>query len=111
MHKEIKKSLLERKASLLEVLNNKSQSLRKRNNDGEDYADSASLEEQDDIDSMLDEVERIELANIINALARIDEGTYGVCEDCNKNIPVARLQALPHAARCINCQRDSEQNR
>jgi len=110
MHKEIKKSLLERKSDLLQVLANKSNSLRGRNKDGEDYADSASLEEQDDIDSMLDEVEREELKKIIDALERIDNGTYGICEDCEKPISVTRLQALPHAARCIACQRSLEES-
>jgi DnaK suppressor protein len=36
------------------------------------------------------------------------EGKYGLCETCEENIPLARLQALPYATLCIGCQRESE---
>jgi RNA polymerase-binding protein DksA len=45
-----------------------------------------------------------ELREIVVALARIDQGGYGVCVDCGVDIPLARLQAQPMAARCIDCQ-------
>ncbi len=41
---------------------------------------------------------------IDQALARIDAGTYGICENCRKPIPRARLSALPHARLCIACK-------
>jgi len=37
------------------------------------------------------------------ALHRIDEGSYGICADCESSIPVARLEALPHTKLCITC--------
>ena len=37
------------------------------------------------------------------ALARLDDGTYGECEKCGESISAARLEALPSAAFCINC--------
>lgn len=46
-----------------------------------------------------------QLALVDEALARLDEGTYGRCLDCGKPIPPERLEALPWAARCIDCQR------
>jgi DnaK suppressor protein len=39
------------------------------------------------------------------AMARIDEGTFGTCVRCDKPIPAGRLEALPWAAYCIECQR------
>lgn len=42
------------------------------------------------------------------ALRRLDEGTYGVCEDCGGEIGEARLKALPFARRCIACQEQAE---
>lgn len=39
------------------------------------------------------------------ALERLDEGTFGTCVRCGKPVPIARLQALPWAAYCIECQR------
>lgn len=45
------------------------------------------------------------------ALARIEEGTYGVCADCGGDIPVARLRAYPSARRCTPCQARRELQR
>lgn len=45
-----------------------------------------------------------ELARIDAALTRMDEGRYGICIECEVDIPLARLQAQPSAARCIACQ-------
>ncbi len=42
------------------------------------------------------------------ALRRLDEGTYGVCEDCEVPISQARLLALPFARRCLECQQQAE---
>jgi DnaK suppressor protein len=42
------------------------------------------------------------------AQARMADGTYGICSNCGKKIPVARLEALPHATLCIDCQAASE---
>lgn len=38
------------------------------------------------------------------ALAKIEKGTYGVCERCGEQIPEERLKALPHAALCVRCK-------
>ncbi len=48
------------------------------------------------------------LTQVNEALARIDAGTYGICTNCGRPIPVARLRALPYAALCIDCQAKSE---
>ena len=37
------------------------------------------------------------------ALTRLDEGTYGICEGCARPIPDERLKAIPHARRCVSC--------
>jgi DnaK suppressor protein len=42
------------------------------------------------------------------ALRRLEEGTYGVCEDCQRPISEERLKAVPFARRCIDCQRHAE---
>lgn len=49
------------------------------------------------------QVLRREIADIRQALLRIEEGTYGECAVCGKPIAPARLEALPTATRCINC--------
>jgi DnaK suppressor protein len=41
---------------------------------------------------------------IDRALAKIDLGTYGICEKCGEDIPEERLEALPFAALCVKCK-------
>jgi DnaK suppressor protein len=41
---------------------------------------------------------------VLAALVRIEEHTYGRCADCGSEIPPGRLEARPDAARCVNCQ-------
>jgi len=79
-----------------------------REQSGGDVVDAALDAAQDEISSQLAEVESRELANIERALARIKNGTYGECEICGGRIPLARLNALPYATSCIECQRAAE---
>lgn len=73
-----------------------------------DIVDAALNLIQDDIDSRLAEVESRELMRIEYALERMCEGNYGICDDCGRDIPEARLTALPYATLCIACQRRAE---
>lgn len=75
-----------------------------------DVVDFALDSAQDEISSQLAEVESRELAQIEGALELMREGKYGLCEGCEKPIPLARLQALPYAATCIECQREAEKS-
>ncbi len=43
-------------------------------------------------------------ALVLEALGRIDDGTYGQCVDCGSGVPEGRLEAKPEAARCVTCQ-------
>src|SRR5208283_323353 len=43
------------------------------------------------------------LYQVNEALARIDEGNYGLCTSCKKPIPASRLKAIPHAKTCLKC--------
>jgi DnaK suppressor protein len=52
----------------------------------------------------LDEQGRREMAAIQAALARIDAGTYGICDTCGETISAERLKAIPMARRCVSCQ-------
>jgi DnaK suppressor protein len=73
-----------------------------------DLVDAALDSAQDEISSQLAEVESRELASVENALERMRKGQYGVCEGCAVKIPLARLNALPYATYCIECQREAE---
>ncbi len=47
---------------------------------------------------------RQELSSIDHALQKIDQGTYGKCDNCGKAIDPARLEALPQATLCMDCK-------
>jgi RNA polymerase-binding protein DksA len=49
------------------------------------------------------------LGQISAALERINQGTFGRCEECSVEIPKARLQAVPYARHCVECARKLEQ--
>ncbi len=61
-----------------------------------DLADDEALEG-------VDEILRQEIAQVRMALLRIENGTYGMCSQCGKDISRARLEARPIATRCIDC--------
>jgi DnaK suppressor protein len=102
------KSLLARRAALRKALAGELADLRKSSAQSGDSADVAFDTGSDEITTQLAELEARELSQIERALARIKQGTYGVCEVCQGKIPVARLNALPYSTTCIDCQREME---
>jgi DnaK suppressor protein len=71
-------------------------------------ADIATHTYDRELDSTLEGAEAMHLANIDSALRRIEEGTYGTCENCGKAISPERLEAMPWVALCIDCKRLAE---
>ena len=70
----------------------------------QDSADAGSmLSEADRTEAILHSA-RSQRDEVLAALARIDENTYGRCVDCGHEIPEGRLEARPDAARCVACQ-------
>ncbi len=49
------------------------------------------------------------LYQIDDALKRLDDGSFSVCQQCSQPITMSRLKAVPYASLCINCQRAKEQ--
>jgi RNA polymerase-binding protein DksA len=71
-------------------------------------ADSATATLNREIDSTLEESAGNVLLGIDDALQRIANGTFGTCARCGTQIAEERLEALPYATRCIDCQRLAE---
>ena len=69
-----------------------------------DVADMSLIDHNQEIEYRLSERESQMVADIDQALLRIDEGTYGVCARCGKDIPERRLDALPTARFDAECQ-------
>lgn len=101
-------SLLSRRDHLRQKLAEELASLRGEAGTG-DSADAAFDAGSDEMASQLAEHDARELRQIEAALARLKNGTYGLCEGCQKKIPVSRLNALPYTSLCIECQREMEQ--
>jgi DnaK suppressor protein len=102
------KTLLARRAALRKALAGELADLRNFKAESGDSADVAFDAGSEEIATQLAELEARELSQIERALARMKQGTYGVCEHCQGKIPVARLNALPYSTTCIDCQREME---
>jgi len=76
--------------------------------EGMDTYDLASEEREREINFILTDRDRGKLQAIEDALDRIEEGSYGVCESCESEIAEGRLQAMPFTRLCVQCQADRE---
>lgn len=93
---------LEERLALLTVRAGKIESdLRKPQNP--DWEERATEIENDEVLESLDTTTLEEVQQIQSALERLSAGTYGICLSCRKPVGDQRLQAVPHAATCINC--------
>lgn len=68
-----------------------------------DFEEQATKAEGDEMMEALEESSRAEIQQIMSALGRIKDGTYGTCANCGEDIAPARLEALPYATLCIVC--------
>ena len=105
---KMRQILIKRRDALRKALAGDLSLLKELNEHSGDVVDAALDSVQDEISSQLAEVESRELARIEYALESMRDGHYGICEGCASGIPMARLNALPYATYCINCQREAE---
>lgn len=73
-----------------------------------DIYDQASSERDRELGLLLGDREREKVHAIDEALLRIDENEYGICEECEEEIPLGRLKAMPFARHCVKCKSDLE---
>ena len=74
-----------------------------------DPTDRASLEGNRTLTLRIRDRERKLITKIEEALGRIDDGSYGVCEECGGVIAVERLKARPVTTLCITCKAEQEE--
>ncbi len=104
-----KRKLLEMRRDLLgQVEKNKLYSKEVGEDGIPDSGDVAAYSYSKEVLMGLGENERTKLRLVEEALAKIDEGTYGVCERCEEAIPVKRLELLPFTRYCVQCQSELE---
>lgn len=73
-----------------------------------DEVDQASSEYMQAFSFRLRGRERFLMDKIEHALLKIDQGTFGICEECDEPISLKRLQARPEAPLCIGCKEAQE---
>lgn len=104
---EIKKKLLKQKQQIL-IDAGLIKNLPSENNLSE-IGDIASQEIDRSFLLRLRDRERKLLKKIEKALEKIDNGTYGICESCGREIPIERLEARPVTDLCIDCKTEQEE--
>ncbi len=109
-YERLKNALLAEKASLTEQLNQLSVVVKE---EGVGYsthpADDGTLAFDQARDLAVQQNAQATMRLVDDALARLDNGTYGLCIDCGTEIDAARLKAIPYAALCLKCQSKREQ--
>jgi RNA polymerase-binding transcription factor len=73
-----------------------------------DIYDQASNERDRELSLLLGDRDREKIRNIDEALLRLDDGEYGICEECEEEIPLGRLKVMPFARHCVKCKSDME---
>ena len=107
--KQARETLLDMKSQVLRGIREDLREDREgQKDDGRDTYDVASEERDREINYLLTDRDRSKLQSIDQALERIAEGTYGICESCEGEITAERLKAMPFTRLCVQCQSERE---
>uniref|UniRef100_A0A831UCE8 TraR/DksA family transcriptional regulator n=1 Tax=Geobacter metallireducens TaxID=28232 RepID=A0A831UCE8_GEOME len=74
----------------------------------QDVGDRGLIDTLEDIGMAVADIRRQELTRMDEALGRLEEGRYGLCEDCGEEIDLERLRVAPYAPCCVECQKRRE---
>jgi DnaK suppressor protein len=103
--KIIKQTLEEQRANLLAFVEKKQGSINRKSESNPDNADRAiTFRNSNEAMLLLEHVEK-QLGDIDHALKRLEAGTYGICENCGEQIQAERLEIMPVATLCVECQK------
>jgi DnaK suppressor protein len=109
---ELKQMLLERQRELVAEVQGKIRGVRaegaEKPHEVMDQGETSEVDIQEDIELALIQMKAETLNKINEALARLEEGRYGLCFECGDEISEARLRALPFAVRCKDCEEARE---
>jgi RNA polymerase-binding transcription factor DksA len=108
---ELKALLLKEKLNLEENLGRIARPVDKEKGDYETAFDNVGSDREDNTTEVEEYTENLpveitlekKLQDVISALERMENGTYGICENCQKEIDIERLRANPSAKTCIKC--------
>ena len=107
--KSIKEMLLKMRSDLAQEISRRSKVTTEPGmHDIGDILDMVSEERTRELEILLTDREKRKLHQIDDALDKIEDNTYGLCEECSAKIQRARLKVLPFAKCCIDCQEKNE---
>lgn len=107
-HRLLRRMLEDRRREVREGLRSLREALPAEADNVKDAEEQGLDELARDIDLALTEKRAASLKRIDEALDRLEHGDYGTCVDCGRQIPSARLSAVPFAVRCVPCQEAEE---
>ncbi len=105
----VRGKLLEKRQRLLQQMQSGVSATLEASRNPFDAADLANFQVAQDTGYEVGSLESRTVAEIDHVLDRLERGQYGVCEDCNRRIPLARLRAVPFASLCVRCKEREEQ--
>jgi RNA polymerase-binding transcription factor len=111
-YEELKRMLDERQRELVAEVQGKIRGVRadgaEKPHEVMDQGETSEVDIQEDIELALIQMKAETLNKINEALARLEDGRYGMCFECGDEIAEARLRALPFAVRCKDCEEARE---
>lgn len=112
-HKRLKKILLDRKRKMwIELRDELFRKLGREYNaqfdNPHDIEEMALMDIIEDTGIAVADIRRQELEKMDEVLRKLEDGTYGVCEECGKDIEEERLKVMPFATVCVKCKSDKE---
>ena len=102
-YEQIKKMLQKMRMDIINELSKKKTTLEEEKTVEIEDLDAIAEDRNREYEYLLTTMDTKKLKQIDEALAKIENGTYGTCEECGEEIPVARLKILPFAKLCIDC--------
>ncbi len=91
-----------------DIFANLSQDYRAELDRGMDSADMSILDVLQTVGVRLIDIRSAELTQMAEAERKLNEGTYGICERCGREIGEKRLKAIPYATHCLECAEEVE---
>ncbi|MGW8194389.1 MAG: RNA polymerase-binding protein DksA [Desulforhopalus sp.] len=101
---QFRKQLLEKKEEILAEAGKTMSEMTDQTSNVPDPNDRATIESGMSFELRIRDRERKLLGKIDEAIARIDDGSYGICEECDEEIGLKRLEARPVTTLCIDCK-------
>ena len=105
---EIRQTLIEKRADIISNLGMKFDGLASMGRVAEE--DQVAISHEEFITLQRNSLDYSQLLQIEEALERLERGGYGTCEGCQEPIPARRLDALPWARYCVDCQHRLDEN-